>query len=180
MAIGQKGNIDLMTIQTADTGITLRHPCLEDGTAMCQLVQETTPLDPNSCYAYLLLCTHFSDTCIVAEEESELVGFVAAYRPPKNPDVLFVWQVGVKPVARGKGLAKSMILTLLERDTCQSVNFLEATVTPSNVASQTLFRSLANAYEAYCDETCWFPSEAFGAGEHEAEVLFRIGPLPER
>ena len=169
-----------MTAQTTDIALTLRLPRLEDGPAMCQLVQETTPLDPNSCYAYLLLCTHFSDTCIVAEEGRELVGFVSAYRPPKNADVLFVWQVGVKPSARGKGLAKIMIRTLLERDTCQNVNFLEATVTPSNVASQTLFRSLANAYEAHCDETCWFPPEAFGAGEHEAEVLFRIGPLQER
>ena len=169
-----------MTIQTADATITLRQPRLDDGAAMCQLVQETTPLDPNSCYAYLLLCTHFSDTCIVAEDGSELVGFVSAYRPPTDPDVLFVWQVGVKPVARGKGLAKTMIQTLLERDACQSVKFLEATVTPSNAASQTLFRSLANEYEAYCAESSWFLPEVFGSGEHEAEVLFRIGPMQER
>ena len=169
-----------MTIQTADAAMRLRQPRLEDGAAMCQLVQETTSLDPNSCYAYLLLCTHFSNTCIVAQDRSELVGFVAAYRPPTDPDVLFVWQVGVKPVARGQGLAKTMIRTLLERDACQSVNFLEATVTPSNVASQTLFRSLANEHGTSCAERCWFPPETFGSGEHEAEVLFRIGPLQER
>lgn len=169
-----------MTIQTANAMITLRQPRVEDGAAMCRLVQETPPLDPNSCYAYLLLCTHFSDTSIVAEDENELVGFVSAYRPPTDPDVLFVWQVGVKPVARGKGLAKNMIQTLLDRDTCDSVNFLEATVTPSNVASQTLFRSLANDHDTCCSESCWFPPETFGSGEHEAEVLFRIGPLQAR
>jgi L-2,4-diaminobutyric acid acetyltransferase len=169
-----------MTIQTVDTAITLRQPRLEDGAAMCQLVQETTPLDPNSCYAYLLLCTHFSDTCIVAEGGNGLVGFVSAYRLPTDPDVLFVWQVGVKPVARGKGLAKTMIRTLLKRDTCQDVKFLEATVTPSNVASQSLFRALANEHDACCAENCWFPPETFGSGAHEAEVLFRIGPLQER
>jgi L-2,4-diaminobutyric acid acetyltransferase len=169
-----------MTTQTADPAITLRQPCPEDGAAMCELVQETAPLDPNSCYAYLLLCTHFADTCVVAEDDGDLVGFVSAYRPPTDPDVLFVWQVAVKSTARGKGLAKTMIQTLLERDTCQSVAILEATVTPSNVASKALFRSLANDHDARCAETCWFPPEMFGSGEHEAELLFRIGPLQGR
>jgi L-2,4-diaminobutyric acid acetyltransferase len=125
----------------------------------------------------MLICTHFADTCVVAEDESELVGFVSAYRPPTDPHALFVWQVAVKSAARGKGLAKTMIRTLLERETCRGVTFLEATVTPSNVASQTLFRSLAKEHQARCTETCWFPPEAFGTGEHEAELLFRIGPL---
>jgi len=169
-----------MPLQTADTTITLRQPCLEDGATMCQLVQETAPLDPNSCYTYLLLCTHFADTCVVAEDEGELVGFVSAYRPPTAPDALFVWQVAVKSTARGQGLAKTMIRTLLERDTCGGVSFLEATVTPSNVASQTLFRSLAKAHQARCTETCYFPPEVLGSSEHEAEVLFRIGPLQDR
>jgi L-2,4-diaminobutyric acid acetyltransferase len=169
-----------MTLQRADTAITLRQPSLQDGAAMYQLVPETPPLDPNSCYAYLLLSTHFADTCVVAEDDGELVGFVSAYRPPTAPDVLFVWQVAVKSTARGQGLAKTMIRTLLERETCHGVTFLEATVTPSNVASQALFRSLANEHDARCAESCWFPPEAFGAGEHEAEVLFRIGPLHGR
>ena len=169
-----------MTRPIADTAITLRQPRLEDGAAMCRLVQATTPLDPNSCYAYLLLCTHFADTCVVAEDDDELVGFVSAYRPPTDPDVLFVWQVAVKSTARGNGLAKTMIQTLLERDRCQDVTFLEATVTPSNVASQALFRSLAKAHQARCIETSWFLPEAFGSGEHETEVLFRIGPLRGR
>jgi L-2,4-diaminobutyric acid acetyltransferase len=166
-----------MAIPIADTAITLRQPCLEDGAAMSKLVQETPPLDANSCYAYMLLCTHFAATCVVAEDEGELVGFVSAYRPPTDPSALFVWQVAVKSAARGRGLAKAMIQTLLARETCRGVTFLEATVTPSNVASQTLFRSLAKEHQARCTETCWFPPEAFGAGEHEAELLFRIGPL---
>lgn len=170
----------VMTLLTADTAITLRQPCVEDGAAMCDLVQETAPLDPNSCYAYLLLCTHFADTCVVAENDGELVGFVSAYQPPTDPDALFVWQVAVKSTARGQGLAKTMIRSLLERDACQDVTFLEATVTPSNVASQTLFRSLAKAYRARCTETCWFPPDVLGSSEHEAEVLFRIGPLQDR
>lgn len=169
-----------MTLPLADATITLRQPCLEDGAAMCQLVQETPPLDPNSCYAYLLLSTHFADTCVVAKDTDELVGFVSAYRPPTAPDVLFVWQVGVKATARGKGLAKTMIRSLLERDACRDVTFLEATVTPSNKPSQILFRSLANDQNAPCQETCWFPPEGFGSNQHEAEFLFRIGPLQAR
>lgn len=169
-----------MTLPAADDTITLRQPCLDDGAAMCRLVQETAPLDPNSCYVYLLLSTHFADTCVVAKDNDELVGFVSAYRPPTAREVLFVWQVGVKSTARGKGLAKTMIRSLLERDACRDVTFLEATVTPSNTPSQALFRSLANEHNVPCQETCWFPPEAFGSKQHEAEHLFRIGPLPAR
>lgn len=169
-----------MTRSIADTAMTLRQPGLEDGAAVWRLVQETRPLDSNSCYAYLLLCTHFSDTCVVAVEGDELLGFVAAYCPPTARDVLFVWQVAVKSTARGRGIAKAMIRSLLDRAACQQVAFLEATVTPSNDASQALFRSLASAFHTVCKETCGFPSTAFGGDQHEAEILFRIGPLPAR
>ena len=166
-----------MPTQSAAVEITLRQPRMQDGAAICQLVQETTPLDPNSCYAYLLLCTHFADTCVVAEDDGDIVGFISAYQPPNADDVLFVWQVAVKSTARGRGLATTMLQDLLEREICQDVTYIEATVTPSNAPSQALFRSLAKAQDVPCRETCWMPPEVFGTGQHEAEILFRIGPL---
>lgn len=97
----------------------------------------------NSVYGYLLLCLHHAPTCVVAEQDGAVVGFVLAYRPPMQPKVVFVWQVAVLWEARGLGLAKRMLKTLLERDACRQARFLETTVTPSNTASQALFRSLA-------------------------------------
>ena len=172
-----------MTTHATDTALTLRTPTLTDGADICELVENTKPLDPNSCYTYLLLSTHFADTCVVAQDEDEIVGFVSAYRPPKADDVLFVWQVAVKSTARGRGIATAMLNELVERENCKDIAYVEATVTPSNAPSQGLFRSLAKAHNAPCRETCWFPPESFGVDDtqdHEAEILFRIGPLQSR
>lgn len=135
-------------------------------------------LDVNSLYCYLLLCSHFASTSVVAELQGEAVGFTTGYRLPDRPEVLFVWQIGVDQSARGKGLAASMLESLLDRDGCAEVRFIEATVTPANAASKALFHSLARRFGTACVETPCFSEEVFGAEAHEVENLLRIGPFP--
>src|SRR5690606_18810370 len=127
-------------------------------------------------YAYLLLCTHFADTCAIADAAGDAVGFVGGYLKPSDPSVLFVWQIGVDPVARRHGVAARLLQEVLARPACRGVRYLEATVTPSNAASRRLFHSLARVTRATCHETPFFLREHF-AGEHEQEHLLRIGPL---
>ncbi|MBI2502305.1 MAG: diaminobutyrate acetyltransferase [Candidatus Latescibacteria bacterium] len=162
--------------------LTLRKPLLRDGAAICWLVKTSQPLERNSCYAYLLLCQHFPDTCVVAEQNGEIVGFLSAYRPPASPEVIFVWQVAVRQEARGRGVATAMLTELLSRRACRDISFLEATISPSNRASQALFRSLARQLETQCEEIPLFAADLFGGEAHEEEILFRIGlfrPLVE-
>lgn len=156
--------------------ITLRKPTRDDGKRIHALVRECKPLDENSCYAYLLLCEHFADTCVVAEDDGEVVGFISAYVPPNKPDSVFVWQVAVKSTARGLGLGGGMLVELLLRDACKPVQFLETTVSPSNAASARMFEKLADRMKTECVQEPFFGSDAFD-GEHEEEVLYRIGPL---
>jgi L-2,4-diaminobutyric acid acetyltransferase len=66
---------------------------------------------------------------------------------------------------------------LLGRPVCEDARYLEATVTPSNRPSAALFRALARDLGSPCTITKGFPSEAFPGESHEAERLFRIGPL---
>lgn len=158
-------------------GIAFRKPFLKDGGEMWRLVRASKPLDLNSCYAYLLLCHHFSETCVVAERGEEVVGFVSAYRPPASPEAVFVWQVAVRAEMRGRGLATSMLIELLRRRGCEGVTFVEATVSPSNEASWALFRALARGLGARCEKKLLFPRGMFDEEGHEEEVLFRIGPF---
>lgn len=159
------------------TKIAFREPAIADGDAIYQLIRTSPPLDVNSRYAYLLLCHHFSETCVVAESDGEVVGFLSAYRPPRRPEVLFVWQVAVGETARGQGVAGRMLESVLARPACEHVSFLETTVSPSNAPSQRLFRSFAEKRQARSEETTLFPESAFGGDAHESEVLFRIGPF---
>jgi L-2,4-diaminobutyric acid acetyltransferase len=155
----------------------LMRPAVSQGADIHRLVSECKPLDLNSIYAYLLLCEHFAETCVLAENNSLAVGFVSAYKPPSRRQVLFVWQVAVAAQMRGSGLAKTMLHELLRRDTLHSCRYLETTISPSNTPSRRLFHSLAQELEAPVTEKALFLEQDFGKDHHEQETLIRIGPL---
>lgn len=149
----------------------------EDGKRLHALVERGGVLELSSCYSYVLMCHHFGGTTVVAEAGGEVVGFVTAYRPPTHPDTVFVWQIGVDPRARGRGVARGLLDALLKRPACNDVRFLEATVTPSNVASRRLFASFARRRGAALVTGGGYPSRLFAEDGHEPEDLIRIGPF---
>lgn len=156
----------------------LRPPTIRDGATLHSLIQRCPPLDPNSCYAYLLHGLHFSDTCILAEHADHgVAAYISAYLPPGRPDTLFVWQVAVDAHHRGAGLARTLLHNLLARPACAGVRWLETTVSPGNLPSTHLFESLARELGCSCTVSELFAVTDFGAANHEAEHLFRIGPL---
>ncbi|WP_096201685.1 diaminobutyrate acetyltransferase [Bacillus sp. FJAT-45350] len=171
-------NSDIATLTnttTTDT-LTFDKPKVEDGAAMWELVNNST-LDTNSSYKYIMMCEFFAETCVVAKENDKLVGFVTAFIPPERQDVVFVWQIGVDQSQRGKGLASKILNELISRTGCKNVNYLEATVTPSNNASQSLFRRLARDHQTECEIKECFGEELFPGDDHEEELTFRVGPF---
>ncbi len=157
--------------------VTLRQPESADGPRLHKLISECKPLDENSMYCNLLQCTHFSDTCVAAELDGDLVGFISGYIPPKQPDTLFVWQVAVHKKARGLGLAKRMLADLLKRDVTDEVKNIETTITPDNDASWAMFRGFAYKRGIPTETFILFDSRIHFAGEHTEEHLLRIGPF---
>jgi L-2,4-diaminobutyric acid acetyltransferase len=157
--------------------IDLCAPCASDGAAVHELVFQCKPLDVNSTYAYLLLCHHHADTCVVARRSERIVGFVSGYVLPRDPQSLFVWQVAVHPDARGKQLGAHMLRHLFDRDSMSNVRFMETTVSPSNKASRAMFQRFADSINASVTEQMLFDRTAFGEEDHEEEVLLKIGPF---
>ncbi|WP_240375787.1 diaminobutyrate acetyltransferase [Bacillus piscicola] len=156
--------------------LTFEKPTAEDGAAMWELVKNST-LDLNSSYKYIMMCEFFAETCVAAKEDGELVGFVTGFILPEKQDTVFVWQVGVDPSQRGKGMGSKLLNALVERTASADVRYLEATVTPSNAASQALFKKLARTYETNCEVSECFAEDLFPGEGHEAELTFRIGPF---
>ncbi|OIJ17284.1 diaminobutyrate acetyltransferase [Anaerobacillus alkalilacustris] len=156
--------------------LTIEKPTVADGALMWQLVKQST-LDLNSPYKYIMMCEYFRETCVVVKENDELHGFITAFIPPDRQDVIFVWQVGVDPSQQGKGIASKMLQELLSRPACKNVRYLEATVTPSNIASQSLFRGYARKNQTNCVVKECFSAELFPGKGHEEELTFRVGPL---
>ncbi|HET7922033.1 MAG TPA: diaminobutyrate acetyltransferase [Gammaproteobacteria bacterium] len=159
-----------------DAGLVLRNPSRADGAAIWRLVSETGALEQNTAYTYLLLCTHFGDTCLVAEQHGRLDGCVLAYQPPREPDCLFVWQIGVAPGARGRGFASQLLDSLLYLPACRHVRFVTATVTPGNTASRALFAGFARRHGVALVEQPFLDAACFPA-THPDEPLLKIGPL---
>lgn len=155
---------------------TLEQPTKSDGQGMWTLAKKTS-LDLNSAYKYIMMAEYFSETCVVAKENDEVVGFITGFIQPEHPDVIFIWQVGVDSSQRGKGLASKMLDAMLDRAALQDVHYLEATITKDNIPSQSLFKKLAKENNTNCKVTETFPAEVFPGDNGEAEYTYRIGPF---
>ncbi len=166
-------------IAPASGGYLLRKPMAADGRAVWDLIANCPPLDTNSLYCNLLQCTHFADTCIVAEQKEQsrrICGWVSAYRPPTEPETLFIWQIAIHRDARGRGLAGTLIRALLARDAARGVRQLKATIMLRNEAVSTMFRSLADSLNAPFTSWEHFDREKHFGGNHPSEHMIMIGP----
>ena len=157
--------------------VQLRTPEATDGAALYHLVSRCPPLDANSRYCNLLQCTHFADTSVAAVRGGELVGFVTAYLLPHDPKTLFVWQVAVDEAGRGRGLARRMLLDILQRPVCRGATHLETSITSDNEASWRTFRGFAQSFGAALERGPWLSSHVHFEGRHPSELLVRIGPF---
>lgn len=157
--------------------IYFREPTADDGSHMFDLVVKSKVLDVNSSYSYLMWGKYFHKTSIIAETDGRIVGFISAFLQPESPDTLFIWQVAVDQTQRGKGLATALIMKLLNRLEGQNVRFIEATVTPTNIASNRLFKGLAKKLGTDYKTFECFGEDQFPDPSHEAEIAYRIGPL---
>lgn len=168
----------LKPIQTDKDSYQFLEPVDDDGAKMWELVRDSGVLDINSPYSYLMMGKYFKETSVVAKRNGKLVGFVTAFIPPEKQDVIFVWQIGVAKSEQGKGLASRILQELVNRDACKKVRYLEATISPSNVPSQSLFRGFAKKVNTECEVFECFSEDVFPPeGEHEAELTHRIGPF---
>lgn len=151
-----------------------REPHITDGDAIFSLVASCPPLDVNSSYCNFLQSYHFSKTCLIAEYDNELAGFISGYKKPDEPTVLFIWQVAVSPRHRGKGLAYKMLQKLLQRDSTKSIQALETTITHNNEASWALFKKLDVSHGQQGEITTFLDEETHFKGRHDTEYLYRI------
>jgi L-2,4-diaminobutyric acid acetyltransferase len=162
-----------------DHDLTFRHARPGDGLRVWQLVQQVGTLETNSAYFYLIFCTDFADTSVVAEHDGALVGALIGYRSPKDQAQAFCWQIGVLPDWQGKGVAGALLNHWLLLPALRTCTWLTATVATDNAASDHLFRRYASQRDIQCFISKHFTVDLLPEG-HAPERLYRIGPLPER
>ncbi|MFA8385942.1 MAG: diaminobutyrate acetyltransferase [Pelagibaca sp.] len=151
----------------------LRKPDATDGAAIWELVKDCKPLDENSMYCNLVQADHFRDTCIVAELDGDIIGWISGHMIP-DQNALFVWQVAVSAKARGMGLGKKMLLDLIERDVCDDATHLKTTITRDNAASWALFRGFARQIGGELTDEPHFTRDVHFEGRHDTEHMVSI------
>ncbi|OLT50994.1 diaminobutyrate acetyltransferase [Cellulosimicrobium sp. CUA-896] len=163
--------------------MTVRRPTAADGAAMWRVARDSGELDLNSSYAYVLLAEHFAETCRVAVVPDEtaaggerVVGFVTGYRLPDDVAHLFVWQIAVDAVVRGRGIAGRMLDALV--DAAPDVTTLKTTVAEENVASRTLFVRWAARRGATIETTPLFTADQFPDAHADEPLLVIDGVHP--
>lgn len=152
-------------------------PEARDATSMWEIARDSGALDLNSPYFYLIFSDKFADTSIVARSGNDVVGFICGFRPPDTREALFVWQIAVAQSHRRRNIGHEMLRALMARLSGDGVHELQATVTPSNLPSQQMFRSFAHGFGAQCDEAPCYGANLFPPGDHEEERLLRMGPF---
>jgi len=152
----------------------MRMPQATDGAAIWELIRSCQPLDANSMYCNVLQCDHFAETCVLAEFEGEVLGWVSAYVIPNDPETLFVWQVAVSEKARGLGLGTHMLQTILARSACAGVKRLQTTITSDNEASWALFQKLGKVQRSKLGAKPCYRKDRHFQNRHKTENLVTI------
>ncbi|MFA0414663.1 diaminobutyrate acetyltransferase [Vibrio renipiscarius] len=153
-----------------------RRPTINDGNRIHALIANCPPLDTNSAYCNFLQASHFSDTCVVAEFDGAIAGFISAYLKPQSttPNTLFIWQVAVDDKHRGQGLAYQMLNELLSRCSGMNIEYVETTITKDNKGSWALFKKLDRENSGDGEVSIFLDQTQHFYGDHDTEYLFRI------
>lgn len=165
------------TVFSPPDELKFRSARTDDGAALWRLIQATGTLELNSAYFYLLFATDFGATCLVAEEAGEMVGAVIGYHPPEEERTAFVWQVGLLPRLRGRGLGVELLQRWINLPANRDRLWVTATVADDNAPSQALFKRFARENSTQCRVRPHFTADLFPVA-HPPEPLYRIGPLP--
>ncbi len=115
-----------------------------DSAAVLKLIEKCRPyVAPYNVYAYWILENYYSSTCIVAEENNNIIGFVSGM-PSLDKGSIFIWQICVHSDYRGKGISVLLLDTLIKKAKELEFKKIELSISDSNDISQSLFKSYAN------------------------------------
>lgn len=167
----------------------IRPPAKGEGRAMWQMAHDEAAIDLNSEYCYHLLQLQNADTCTIAWQDDQPVGYIAGTRPLRFDygdgfnipagaagNTLFIWQIVVGASQRGTGLASRMLLEILQRPGNEHLQFVQGTVIPGNTASENFFRAIARRFDCPIVHRSLIRAEELAQSD-KPEFLFHIGPL---
>jgi L-2,4-diaminobutyric acid acetyltransferase len=161
--------------------ISFRHPGPRDAAKIWGLVKDREAGPSDHAFAYLRLCSEFSETGAVAVAEGRIVGFALGERPPARPNTFRIRRFGIARSQPGFGLGLALLDWIVEDTRERGVRYLEATLPMQEDASWGVFATYAQIAGVDIDEAPRTDSRFNESSEdpHREGVPLRIGPLDQ-
>ena len=100
-------------------------------------------LIPRDEFTYVVLIRYFPSLCKAIFLEGSLVGYVGGFAAPTCAS--YLWQLGVSPAKRGKGLATQLLVDFIHESRRLGLGSVEFSVEPENEVALRTFKSFANS-----------------------------------
>lgn len=149
-----------------------------DVSQVYELAQNLPPLIPHTMYTYWNLFRNFSDSCFVVVDENKPVGFITSHPTTTPPNEWFIWQVGILPEYRGRGLIDRLqerVITVAKKYGAVAI---QTTIESDNPRSIAAFSRMATAMDVPMEEVARFnltPNGPLAADE----ILYRFSLEPK-
>ena len=119
--------------------INIRNPKESEFEKIYNFVSRCKPLESYGDHFYRIMLRYFNNTCLIAEEENNILGFILGVISQTDPKSYFLWQIGVNPEVQGQGIGRKMLEHIEIELKRKNINRIELTIDPENKASQKLF-----------------------------------------
>lgn len=118
---------------------SIRSVTPDDCVLLRNLAKHCEPLDLHTHYTYWILCSQFSKQCFILLFDDKPAGFITSVTGNGR---VFVWQIGLLPEYRGKGLSEKLISSVFSFAQSKGMN-LGVSIDEQNKASY-------NSFNKYC------------------------------
>lgn len=159
-------------------GLYIREGIEQDVAPIYELVPRIGRLTQHTPYTYWNLLHNFGNAAFVAlNSENEHVGFITSHPTTLPKNEWFIWQVGILPEYRGRGLIDDLQDRVVQVAQESGAVALTTSIEADNPQSFTVFSRLAKRLDTgmYEIDSFTMPSDS---PDQEPEVVFRI-PLPK-
>ncbi|MCF8233489.1 MAG: GNAT family N-acetyltransferase [Bacteroidales bacterium] len=115
---------------------------LKDVFEVQEFVGQQDGLVQHPVHFYNIMIRYFRNTFFIMRDENRIIGFVWGFVSQAEPDVLFLWQIGVAESHRGSGISHQMMEVFIEAARENNCRKVHATVETENIASCKLFEKM--------------------------------------
>lgn len=118
-------------------------------------------------YIYWMLGKYFSSTCLVAEEQDQILGYIGALVSAEKQKV-FVWQIAVKSNERGRHIGRKLLENVVLATKKMGIEQLEIAINEENHSCRHMVEKLVQDLGGTIAEKDRYKDEGF------CETVYRI------